>query len=238
MDETYLTKAIILDRQDWREYDSKLTLYSPAKGKIILVARGVKKLKSKLAGHLEPISLSQIMAIRGRQVDYIGSAVNIECFVGIKSDLDKINAAGDAIRIFNNIIKEGEADESIFNLLTEFLKILDKAGKNYQLLKYFFILKLMSQLGYKPELYNCLKCKKRVSPANNYFDLSKGGLICQECNNNDNKKEILAISSDGIKVLRLAVQSYLNKMTKLKIYNKLKNEVKNIISSFQEYQIY
>ena len=96
----------------------------------------------------------------------------------------------------------------------------------------------MSQLGYKPELYNCLKCKKRVSPANNYFDLSKGGLICQECNNNDNKKEILAISSDGIKVLRLAVQSYLNKMTKLKIYNKLKNEVKNIISSFQEYQIY
>lgn len=260
-DETYTTKAIILNRQPFGECGSKVTLYSGEEGKLELVARGARKITSKLAAHLEPLNLSEIMAVRGRQFDYIGGAVSQNCHANLKSDLEKLLIAGQAINIFNKLIKHGERDGGIFILLQDFLNILDENKEfNYELLFNFFILKLLVQLGYKPELYNCVVCKNKIEPAGNKFDLSKGGVICDDCalpppvlpaqawraglipllirrggGERSKTGERLPISDNCIKVLRFAIINNLNKPIKLKIDNKLNKEINNIINLFLNY---
>ncbi|MDD5290672.1 MAG: DNA repair protein RecO [Patescibacteria group bacterium] len=238
MEETYCTKTIILNRTDFREYDSRTTVYSLDKGKLELVARGVKKIKSKLAAHLEPFNLAEIMVVRGRKFDYIGAAASRKCFPNIKGDLEKLAAAGKAVNVFNKLVKAEEADKGTFSLLEEFLGSLDsrelKIG--HDLWAGFFTLKLMAQLGYKPELYNCVACNKKITSGENLFDLSRGGLMGGECLNKKGNGA-LVISDNGVKLLRAIIDNNFTKLKNFKISVKLEEEVKTIISSFCQYHI-
>lgn len=235
MNETYNTTAIILKRQVFRECDSRVVVYGDKIGKIDLIARGTKKTESKLAGHLEPISLSSLMVVRGRRFDYIGSAFNKNAFINIKNDLDKINIASEAIKIFHKLVKEGEKDEKIFVLLVEFLEELnsevDKA--DLQLFFDFFIFKFISDLGHTPELYNCVVCKNKIKPNNNKFDLPRGGIVCPDCRKKENN--LLAATNESIKVLRFILKNDFKSLTKLSINDNLSAEINMLISSFYNY---
>lgn len=232
MEETYNLTAIILNRRPFSENDGRVAVYSGERGKLELTVRGLKKIKSKLAGHLEPITLASIMAVRGRQYDYVGAAVSEDCYFNIKSDLDKLAAAGEAIRIFNKIIKTGQADAEIFELLKNFFNVLENNAKGaYNFLCRLFIFKLLVKLGHKPELHHCVKCQAKVTPAGLKFDLARGGLICDNCRT----KSGLTISENSVKLLRLAEKNDFKKIIKIKINKKTEGEAENIISSFLDY---
>ena len=245
MNETYLTKAIILNRKPFRECDSMATVYSFDKGKLELAVRGARKISSKLAGHIEPLNLSEIMVVRGRNFDYVGGAVSRNCYANLKSNLEKSLIAGQAVNIFNKLIKKEEQDSKIFILLQDFLNILNENKEfNCELLLNFFILKLLVLLGYKPELYNCAVCGKKITPNGNKFGLSQGGLVCADCQTSPfvpllSKDGVggmsLQTSTDCIKVLRLAIKNDFSRLTKLKINDILAKEINNIICSFLKY---
>lgn len=239
MQETYNLKALILNRRNFGEDDGRVEVYSLQRGKLELVVRGLKKIKSKLAGHLEPITLSSIMAICGRQYDYAGAAASEQCYFNIKNDLEKIEAAGQALRVFNKIIKAGQADEEIFELLKNFLDILDRAsaGKtSFELLSWLFIFKLLAKLGHKPELHYCVNCRSKVLPASLKFDLARGGLIDAKCSVKSGPS-CLTISENSVKLLRLAEKNDFNELNKVILNNKGRElkEIKNVISLFLNY---
>lgn len=238
MEETYTTKAIVLNRQPFRESDSRTVVYTCDRGKLELVVRGARKLESKLAGHLEPFNLSKIMVVRGRNFDYIGGAVNIDCYINIKNDLEKLSCAGKVVGLVNKIVKENEKDGGVFSLLSEFLKIVDcqLSIVNYELFYHFFVLKLLAELGYKPELYSCVACQKKLKPGSNLFDLLKGGVVCANCQTAGDKNQ-LTISDDCVKVLRLALKEDFVKLTNLKIEKNLAKEINKIIDNFFNYNL-
>ena len=60
------TEAIILKTADLGETDRLLTIYSKEFGKIQVIARGTKKLESKLRYHLEPLSYSHLILVEGK----------------------------------------------------------------------------------------------------------------------------------------------------------------------------
>lgn len=244
MEETYTTKAIILNRVLFREVDSRTTIYTLDRGKLELVARGVKKLSSKLAGHLEPISLSNIMVIRGKQFDYVGGAVNENCYFNIKNDLERLHYAGQAISLFNKLIRGNDQTDAgaLFGLLKEYLDTLnyELKIKNYELLYSFFIFKLLVILGYRPELYNCVACKNRLNkPEGIKFYLDRGGIICANCSEKNTLllDNSLTISENCVKVLRLVINNNLVHLKNLQIDKKSEKEICNIINSFLDYNM-
>ncbi len=240
MEETYHTKAIILKRTAFREADSRTTVYSADKGKLELVVRGARKITSKLAAHLEPISLSRLMVVRGKQFDYIGGATAENCYFNIKNDLKKLELAGRALGLFHKLVKErdGAEAEALFNLLRQYLAILENeagAEKKYSFFYYCFVLKLLAGLGYKPELEICLACKNKIRPAGNFFDPARGGLVCPICAKNNAPG--LTISENGIKILRLIIDKNLAHfhLKNLQTNVKLNQEVAGIIDAFFNY---
>jgi len=234
MEVTFNAKAIILRRQAWRERDSKITVYCQDLGKLELVARGTSRPASKLAGHIEPISLSDIMVVRGKQYNYIGSAVSENCFSNIKNNLNKLQAVGQGLGIFNQAVKPEKVDQNLYNLLKNFFNIIDQApdSTDPKILLNYFILKLLARLGYKPELYHCQICRKTIQPQGNRFDCARGGLVCSRCQASQGS---LTISENCIKILRLALNKNFEHLGKIKISPEKKTEIEKIVSSFYEY---
>jgi len=160
MEATFTTEAIVLRRCDRGEYDSWVTLYTESRGKLELLARGAKRIRSKMAGHLEPLCWTDIMGVRGKQYDYIGSAVCRSCFSGIKGDLQKLSACGRALSIFNALVKENLADRALYAVLHDFLVTMEDApGERAEFMADVFMYKALHELGFKPEMRLCTRCR-------------------------------------------------------------------------------
>lgn len=247
MDETRNSTAIIINRSDYRESDSLLTVYTKDFGKLSLVARGAKKLNSKLSGHLEPLSLVDVLIIKGKGFDYIGSALGRQAFLGIKDDLNKLYFAGSALRSFNILVRENQPDERLFLLLQRFLEVVDNypdndfGRENGELLYVFFALKLLSELGYRPEMHECLSCRNKIKSGRNYFNLKNGGLVCENCFKEEfsiyekqgiRPAEILTISDNCIKLMRFMTDNKLETASKLRLDKKFIKELSVLVNNF------
>jgi len=150
MDPTYRTKAIILNRQILQEVDSRVVAYSYDRGKLELVARGTAKISSKLAGHLEPFNLVDLMVITGRGTNYAGAADNLSVAVDIKSDWDKLSAGTYVLKLYERLIKPGVSDKKAFLLLAEFiywLNVIEASPLYYQLIARLAVWRFLNILG-------------------------------------------------------------------------------------------
>ena len=161
---TYKTIAFVLDRKDFREQDKLVTFYTKDYGKIVALARGAKKINSKMASYVEPFYLVDIMFAQAKTFQHLAGIELVEKFGGIIKDLQKIKVASSAVNLLDDLIKTEEPDEKVFNLLHEFFKVLDRLQDDQQVLflKEIFSFKLLCILGYKPELHACLKCGKKI----------------------------------------------------------------------------
>jgi len=159
MEATYRTKAIILDRQSCAEADSRVVVYSFDYGKLELTARGTAKLLSKMAGHLEPFNIVDLMVIKGRGADYAGAVTSLVSVNLLKQDLNKISSAGYVCGLTKQLIKTGEAESRIFNLLGQYLVWLNAVqapASYYGALSRLVVWKVLVYLGLVPVRYKWL----------------------------------------------------------------------------------
>ena len=147
---TYSSEGIILSRKNYGEADRILTLYSKNHGKVILLAKGVRKLISRKRGHLEIFSEVKFSAVSGRGFDILTEAVTINNLNSLRSNLNKVSLAYYFCEVANKITKEEEKNEELFNLLSKSLNGLETA-KNLKVFRKDFISKLLIELGYWPE---------------------------------------------------------------------------------------
>ncbi|MDY6892812.1 MAG: DNA repair protein RecO [Chloroflexota bacterium] len=90
---TYKTEAIVLKRTNLGEADSIITLYTPDLGKIRAVAKGIRRTKSKLGGHLDLLNRSALLLAYGQNLHVITQSQTIESFIPLKSELRYISSA-------------------------------------------------------------------------------------------------------------------------------------------------
>lgn len=166
MDVTIKTKGIILRRERFLEDHSRVFIYTKDFGKIDLIARGTAKPLSKLAAHIEPLNICDLMVVKGKQYDYLGSCVSEQVFYNLKSHLDTSMVAGAIMHITDSLIKESEKDERIFFMLKQFLTILNDTAviskNSLSILQTAFVFKLIAMLGYQPQLTTGIIGNKKI----------------------------------------------------------------------------
>ncbi|MDD2257992.1 MAG: DNA repair protein RecO [Patescibacteria group bacterium] len=210
MAETQRSRALVLKRFPWRDYDSRVVLYTENYGKKILSARGTKKISSKLAPHLEPITQVELLILNGRQNDYVGSALMSEGFLNLKNNLNALYYAGAAINLFDSLVKENLSDPELFNFFNIWLLTLNKQAANLtrprgERLYQHFVSRFLTLLGYEPNFNNCALCQQTLKPGGNYLSGPDRGLICPLCRQNSHFSGTLwPISDNVIKIMRLA----------------------------------
>src|SRR4030042_183767 len=197
---TYQTEAIIIKRIKLGEADRILTLYTPELGKLKAVAKGTRRPKSKLGGHVELLTHSRLMLARGRNLDIITQAQTIDNFLPIKDDLERISRGLYLAELVDSFTGEHIEDRRLFELLLETLKQLSQSKDCETVLRYFE-LHLLDHLGYRPQLQYCTNCNSSLKPESNFFSSRLGGGLCSGCGFNEPMARPLSLNA--LKVLRL-----------------------------------
>jgi len=199
----YNTKAFFIEEEAGREADYLFTVFSREFGKLKVRGKSIRKIKSKLRSGAQTLYLSDIEFIQGKIYKTLTEAVLIDKFRGIRQDLEKIKTTEKIAKNLDSLTGLEEKDYFIWDLLGKTLKIID-SEKNKEIIRYFFIWKLFSLLGYSPELYRCSVCRRKLLPETFFFNPEKGGIICWRCFKKDNIS--FEISVNTVKTLRILIK--------------------------------
>lgn len=146
----YSSKGFVLSRKNYSEADRILTIYSQKYGKLTLLAKGVRKVKSRKRGNLEVFSKISFSASKAKGFDILTEAKIINDYKEIRSGLKKISLAYYICEVVNKITREDEASPEIYRLLTTAFKKLQKT-KELKKLRLKFVYNLLVALGYWPK---------------------------------------------------------------------------------------
>jgi len=241
----YRTRGFVLKKDDLQEADQVFTIFTKDFGKLKIIGKAIRKIKSKLRGGVEIFYLSEIEFIQGKNHKTLTDAIVIEKFKNIRNSPKKLKAVYQIAEILDELVAGQEKDEKIWDLLTEVFGKLNEGTEflstlrnsvplSRELLYYYFLWNLLSILGYQIDLYNCANCQKKLQPEKLYF-IPEEGTICGECLN-----EGEVISPDIIKILRLFLQKDWQTLSRLKIADSYEKSLEKIsedyLSYYQNYQ--
>ncbi len=228
----YQTEAIIIKKTKLGEADRILTLLTPHLGKIHAVAKGVRRPKSKMAGHLELLTHSQISLARGRNLDTITGSQTINSFLPLKSDLNLTSYALYVAELTDQFTVDRMENYEVFTLLLDTLKQLCQENNKEIILRYFEM-QLLNEAGYRPELQQCVVCHNLLEPVTNYFSSAAGGIICPVCS--QSHSFVFPLSVNALKVMRILQKGDFATAIKLKMNPELAYELEEVIRRYLKY---
>jgi DNA repair protein RecO (recombination protein O) len=222
----YQTAGIIIKRHKFGEADRLLTLFTSDCGKVRAVAKGAMRPGSKLGGHVELLTHSQMMLARGRNLDIVTQAQAIDNFLPIRDSLELMSCGFYLSELVDTFTEENVADRELFDLFLNTLLELAEAKDGERILRYFE-LRLLSHLGYRPQLQKCANCGKLLLPEVNYFSPAQGGALCRNCGYPDMGARTISINA--LKVLRFWLRCDFATARRVKLSTELTGEIKGLM---------
>lgn len=181
----FTTDAINLKSYNLSESDKIVVMYSKEKGLIKGVAKGVKKVKSKLGAGMDSLVANKLMLYKGKNMDTICQAQVINPFKKTRKDMDKLfysTYISEVITAFGieNDPSSKEVYSLMYNALDRISESEDKKDVLITVIK--FQLKFMLITGFGLEFDTCLCCREQILDEDMYFSTQMGGVICKDCN--------------------------------------------------------
>jgi DNA repair protein RecO (recombination protein O) len=232
----YRTNAIVLKRRDYAEADRLLTVFTPELGKLVLLAKGVRKTLSRKAGHVELFTHSTFLVARGRTWDLVTQAETLESFVGLRGDLLRLAYAYYVAELLDGFTEEHDAHPPLFRLLHETLvrlASLDQAA--LPLVVRYYEMRLLSLAGYQPQLFHCVECRELLEPVTNYMSFADGGVLCPRHGEGKVGTEPLALGL--FKALRFIQASQWEQVARLSLGQGLHNDLERLLQGYIIYQL-
>jgi DNA repair protein RecO (recombination protein O) len=228
----YQTEAIIIKKTKLGEADRILTLYTPHRGKIQAVAKGVRRPRSKMSGHLELLTHSLVSLARGKNIDTITGTQTINSFLPLKSDLRLTAYALYTTELVNQFAADHVEDYPLFQLLLETMHRLCQDDDNELALRYFE-LHLLTEVGYRPQLEQCVSCHTTLRPITNSFCPGAGGMLCPTCHQSQPLAYPLSVNAQ--KVLLLLQNNDYSVASRLKIDPGLPHQLEMAMRNYLRY---
>jgi len=237
----YRTRGFVLKKENQGESNQIFTLYTENFGKLKVLGRAIRKIKSKLRAGIRVFCFSEIEFIQGKVYNTLTEAVIINSFKDVGQSLEKLRIAYAISNLLDNLIKGAEPDRDIWGLLCDIFDKLNrweindwksdltKKRSRLTIIYHYFFWNLLSILGYKINLYKCSFCQKKLVPKEIYLNLDKG-LICSNCFKKIKKGS--KISPEIVKILRLFLRKDWPIISKLKITDNYQKSLNSISENY------
>lgn len=194
--------AVVLKAKTLRDADRHYTLFTERRGKIVVLAKGSRRSKSKMASHLSPFGVVDVMIAKGRIIDRLAGASLVKSCRAILSSLPRTSLAQGFLLAVDALTKRDLPDERTYRLIVEFLEAIDEGDEPSDMGRALAfdagIARLLDGLGFGLELQECVSCREQLVPEGNALNVLRGGLECSGCRNPLSSP----VSVDAIKTLR------------------------------------
>jgi len=146
---SYTSEGIVLARKNYGEADRILSVYSKDYGRIALMAKGIRRPKSKKRGHIEVFNQVRFQTVIGRGIDLMTEAEVIDDFKEVRKSLKKISLSYYFSEVIGRITHEQESNPELYNLILKYLNDL-KTAVELKKLREDFLNELLILMGYWP----------------------------------------------------------------------------------------
>jgi DNA repair protein RecO (recombination protein O) len=181
-----VSRALVVRVVPYGEADAVITLFTEVLGKVAAMARGARKSHRRFAASLEPMHTVRVTVDERPSAELFGlrEAVVVTPRAHILADLDRMNAAGKALRWVRggspNRTPEADVWTELETLLDRLNDPLDQLPPGTHLAASG--LRMLRHFGYGLELDGCVRCGRACDATRSAFvDAGAGGLICQSC---------------------------------------------------------
>ena len=175
------TEAVVLRSMRYGEADRILHLYTPDRGRVSVIAKGVRKTRSRFGGRLEPFFRLDLVLYEGRSdLLTVTSVETLAAHPRLREDARALDGAARACEAVARVFDDGDPHRGVYHLLANELALLNgdvaRAGRSNALA---FRLKLLLAAGFAPQLAACAGCGEREHLVG--FSGAAGGVVCSAC---------------------------------------------------------
>ena len=216
--------GIIVNETNYGETSKILNVITKEKGLISLMAKGCKNIKSPLRSTTSKLTFGTfIIYYKENKISTLKEVTVLDNFINIKKDIARISYATYILELSEGVIKQNN-NKQIFELLIQSLKKINE-GFDPLVIMNILELKYLEFLGVMPVIDACAVCGKKT----NIVTLSsfKGGYVCKECYTNEN-----IVSDKTIKLIRMFYYVDIEKISKIDISKKSKNEINIFLDDY------
>lgn len=217
---------------EYGEADRILTLFTREYGKLSAIAKGVRKMKSRKAGHLMPFTEVALYLAKGRNLAVVSQAQAQRVFDDIRQDLKLTAYAAYVMELVDRFTFEEEEHRNLYQLLVDSLDRLNGESDPATVVHYFE-LRLLEQLGFKPELNVCVNCGKAITAEDQFFSGRLGGALCPRCHSADPNAWRVAVTP--LKYLRFLQRSPWSKVRDRVIPEPAEEELSRLMERYFTY---
>jgi len=233
----YRTEAIVLRRSDLGEADRLLTLLTPDRGKLRVIAKGVRKIASRKGGHVELFNRVKLLIAKGRgEFDIVSQAETVEPSRALREDLLRSTYAHYAAELVERFAEEGNAQPELFDLLTDTLGWFSIAS-DLPLAARYFELRLLTLAGFQPQVFNCVgggELLQEIADDEVYgWSPGEGGALCPR--HAADRNDAGRLTLNALKVLRHAMRSDYHAFAGLQVRESVSREIEQAMQRYLTY---
>ncbi len=181
MAQLYRDTGIVLRVQKLGEADRIITMLTRRHGKIRVVAKGVRRTRSRWGARLEPFNHVDVQCYTGRTLDVVTQAQTVDAFApAIVADWSAYSCGCAILETADRLVsEEGEPSLRVYLLLLGATRALADGAREPALVLDAFLLRAMSHAGWAPSLSECARC---ATPGpHRSFTVAGGGMVCPRC---------------------------------------------------------
>lgn len=190
MAESITVTGMILSAQPNKEYDRRLVLLTKERGKLSVFANGVRRPTAMLSGCSQPFVFGRFTLYEGRDSYTLQGVEPENFFAELRSDLEAVYYGVYFCEFAETVTREGLPAKEELKVLYRSLGALLKKSIGSELVRAIFELKMLSVGGISPQVYECVKCRKKEDI--HWFSAKSGGCICKSCADKLWEEDLLA----------------------------------------------
>ncbi|HEX8228199.1 MAG TPA: DNA repair protein RecO [Chloroflexia bacterium] len=227
----YKSEAVVIRRSDLGEADKILTIFTPHFGKLRVVAKGVRKVSSRLAGHVELFTRNQMLLAKARNLDIVTQSETLDSYRPLHDDLDRVAHAYYAAELLDALTPDEHENYAVYKVMVDSFGLLCTDADPDRVLRWLE-LQLLGHLGYAPEITRCVECRKDIEPTVNTFSPALGGVLCASCRRPGVGREL---SVNALKMLRLMQRNPYSTVSRVRIDADLHHELQSLLQNYLSY---
>ncbi len=231
---TLRVEAIVLHHVNWGEADRLLTVFTRTHGKLRVIAKSVRKMQSRKAGHLEPFSHSTLMLAKAHDLWIVTDAETIDAFAPLREDLRLMTHASYVIELIDRFTFEEGQNWQLYQLTVDSLRRLCDESDPFVPLRYFEM-RLLDLMGFRPLLFECAKCGKEIKAEDQFFSPEQGGVLCPSCGARSAESRL--VSLDALRFMRHFQRSDYKTALKADPSPKIRAEIESLMNAYLVYHL-
>jgi DNA repair protein RecO (recombination protein O) len=233
-DRSLSDEGVVLRHSNWGEADRLLWIFTLGHGKMRAIAKGVRKIRSRKAGHLEPFTRVRLLMAKTRDLPIITQAESIDGYWNLREELLRVGYAAYVVELLDRFTYDEDGNRNLYRLLTDTLHRLNTEADPLLAVRYYEV-RLLDLLGYRPQLFQCAGCQAETQPQDQYFSNSQGGVLCPGCGNKF--PDAKPVSMQALKYLRHFQRSSFEQSAQAQLTIQINGEIERLMQNYMVYNL-